>query len=96
MHKFPDDVRVEVVPFSRQPEGDEGCSFFVTLPVAFRYSKNILETVGAGYSGQAYQFIDLVAMALFTLIPLGAGLAFWLRSLGREWSTGRDRQARVA
>ena len=74
MHKFPDDVRVEVVPFSRQPEGDEGCSF--TLPVAFRYSKNILETVGAGYSGQAYQFIDLVSMALFTLIPLAPGSHF--------------------
>jgi hypothetical protein len=31
MHKFPDDVRVEVVPFSRQPEGDEGCSFFCNI-----------------------------------------------------------------
>lgn len=70
--------------------------FYVTLPVAFRYLKSIIETVGAGYSGQLYQFLDSVTMALFTLIPLGAGLTLWLRSMAREWSTRRDRQTRIA
>jgi hypothetical protein len=73
-----------------------GVLFYVTLPVAYRYLKSIAATVGAGYSGQTYQFVDSVSMALFTLIPLGAGLTLWLRSLARDWSTRRDRQARVA
>ncbi len=63
-----------------------GTLFFITIPLAARYLRSIGETLTAGFSTDPYAFIDSILMALFTLVPLGAGLALWLASLSKKWS----------
>lgn len=73
-----------------------GILFFVTLPVSFRYLVGVMRTLGAGFSGHRYSFVDAIAMTLFTLVPLGVGIALWVRNLSRGWSTHRATATRPA
>jgi hypothetical protein len=73
-----------------------GLLFLVTLPVLFKYLRGIVLTVGSGYSGHPYAFVDSIAMSLFTVVPLCAGLALWVRSLAREWRGHRGTAPRSA
>lgn len=73
-----------------------GTLFFVTIPLAAHYFRGIGETLATGFSADPYAFADSILMALFTLVPLGAGLALWLANLSKEWSKHRARTATEA
>ena len=54
--------------------------FTVSVPVTAKYLGGITATFRDGYRAAPYAFLDALAVTVFSLIPLGAGVALWIRS----------------
>lgn len=68
----------------------------VTLPLAFKYVREVSLTLGAGYASDPYAFVDSIVLAGLTLVPLGAGLGLWITSLIKSWSRNHGTATRPA
>jgi hypothetical protein len=53
----------------------------ITIPLTIRYIASIAVTLQAGFTVSPYRFVDSLALAVYTLIPLTLGMALWFRSM---------------
>ena len=61
--------------------------FVVTIPVAVQYTRDVTSVLRTGYSANPANFLDVVLLATYFLVPLGAGVAMWINSLARRERT---------
>ncbi|HEX6288556.1 MAG TPA: hypothetical protein VFZ66_05155 [Herpetosiphonaceae bacterium] len=59
---------------------------FVSLPLLWNYGLLVFTILSAGYQADPYGYLNVLLVALLTLIHLSLGFGFWIRSL----ITGRN------
>jgi putative peptide zinc metalloprotease protein len=60
----------------------------ISVPLAVRYVSSVSAVLRAGFAVDPYGFVDSLALAAYSLIPLTLGFALWMRSLlqrKRSW-----------
>jgi putative peptide zinc metalloprotease protein len=61
--------------------------FWVTIPVAIRYTVNLTAAFRSGYSANRYNFLDALLLTAYFMVPLMTGLSLWIASFVRRERT---------
>ena len=62
-----------------------GTLFLVSIPVLWKYLKELGRTLGYGYARQPAAFIDALVLGAIFVVPLAAGFYLWFHSLTQRW-----------